>query len=96
MSKSIFEALYFGKIRPHEIVGALNPEQKKYKEKIKSEMAYFIGKMTEEDAERFNDLEDMFSCNSLDDEVNIFSNGFTLCALLMLEIIERREGFFNA
>ena len=92
MSKSIFEALYYGKISPHSRSAVSAPERKEREQRIKSEKEYFIGKIPPDDVQRFHNLEDLFTHNLLDENVNIFSNGFTLGALFVLEIMERRDG----
>ncbi len=95
MPKSIFEALYYGKISPYSRPNVSSPERRERSKKLQSEKEYFTGNMSSDHVKRFNNLEDLLTLNSLDENVNIFSNGFVLGALFAFEIMERREGVIN-
>lgn len=95
MSKSIFESLYFGKVTPHVRRVTHSSKRNEIERKIKSEKEYFNGKMSFDDCQRFQELENQYSKASIDEEAGIFSHGFTLGALIMLEIMLGKEGVVN-
>jgi hypothetical protein len=89
MSKSILESLYHGKISPYSRPAVSTPERKELAKRIQAEKEYFTGKMSPDDIRRFDNLEDLLSADFHNENADIFSNGFSLGALLMLEIMER-------
>lgn len=95
MSKSIFEALFFGKISIWEREVTVSPERREIEKKIESEKRYFIEKMSLDDCQRFQALENLYIQASEDEEIGIFSHGFTMGALIMLEIYAGRDEIIN-
>ena len=90
MSYSIMEALFDGMVIPWERRNAESVERKALGQKIESEKRYFLEKMSLDDCHRFQTLENLFAEALFVDEVAIYSHGFTLGALLMLEVSEKK------
>lgn len=95
MTHSIMEALFYGKVIPWERRNAMTLERKELEQKIEAEKRYFIEKMSPDDCQRFQALEDLFGAAAYDEEGEIYSQGFTLGALLMQELMERKCGIVN-
>jgi hypothetical protein len=95
MSKSIFEALFFGKINPFERGAKLTAERKELSEKIQSEKKYLTDKLSAEDGERFDRLQTLLTQETLDTEVDVYSYGFSTGVLLILEVLEMRENIIK-
>jgi len=89
------EALFDGKIIPWERRNAYSAERIALEKAIESEKQYFRGKMSLEDRRRFEALENLFSDAAYDEEVEIYSHGFTLGALLMLEVTAKEKSVVN-
>lgn len=95
MSYSIMEALFDGRIIPWERRNTHTAERKALEEKIEGEEQYFSQKMSLDDRERFENLEYLCSEAAFDEEVDIYSHGFTLGALLMMEVMAKKEAIIN-
>lgn len=95
MAYSIMEALFEGRVIPWERRNAVSAERKELEQKIKNEKQYFIEKMSPEDCQRFEELENLFSATVFDEEVETYSHGFTMGALLMLEVLEKKSEIIN-
>ncbi len=93
---SIFEALYFGKMIPFERGSVRSPEYLKNEHKINAEREYFSGKLSPDDCERFRDMEDLYVQAAKDDEINSFTYGFTMGAMIMHEIMECKDYLMSA
>lgn len=96
MSFPIMEALFNGRIIPWERSNADTPERKALEEKIEHEKRHFVEKMSMDDCKRFQDLENLYLQSSFDEQEQIYIHGFTLGALLMMEVMENKEGVINA
>jgi len=59
--------------------------------KNQKEKQYFMEKMSPEDGQRFEALADLYDDMVFDEEADIYTHGFTLGALLMQEVIEKKE-----
>ena len=90
--KSIMHDFYFGRIVPWERGASTDPGYREVKRKIEDEERYFTGKMSLDDCQRFEAFKGLFSQASSFEEVEIFSLGFKLGALFMLEILEDGNG----
>lgn len=90
MSYSIMEALFDGRVIPWERRPNFTDEHKEIIRKIQTEKRYFTEKMSRDDACRFQELEDLYGGMAHCEEVNTYSHGFTLGALLMLEVMESK------
>jgi len=89
------EALFSGNIVPWERRNTDSPERKALEEKIENERRYFIGKMSLDDCQRFQVFENLLDDAAFDEEEQIYSHGFTLGALLMLEITAKKEAIIS-
>ena len=95
MSKSILEALYNGKINPWERERSHSPERAAIENKIKAEKQYFMDLIPPDTHKRFEGLENLYSEASDDDCEKIFSQGFILGTLIILEVMTGLEGVIN-
>ena len=95
MSKSIFEALFYGRINAWERRASQSRERKEIECKIQAEKGYFKENMTADDYQRFQVLESLYTQASEDEEIGIFAHGLTLGALIMLEVMTGQEGVIN-
>ena len=95
MEKSIIEALYNGKIAPWERRFMHTPERDKLEERIEAEKNYFQGKMSEDDWAHFAKLEELLGNTSAYEDIDSYLHGFTLGALIMLEIMEKKDIIIN-
>ncbi len=89
--KSVLRELYAGNITPGE---RRSPHSKEYLEvvyTIKDEERYFIEKMSLDDCQRFQRLSDLYSELISNDGENIFSSGFALGMMLMLDVMNEAE-----
>ena len=91
MSYSIMEALFDGRVIPWERRINMTDKRQAILQKIESERCYLREKMSPDDHRRFLEFEDLLASNSYCEDVDIYSHGFTLGALLMLEVLERKE-----
>jgi len=91
----IMKALFNGKIIPWERRNNYSVERKALEERIENEKRYFIGKMSLDDSKRFEAFISLCDNAAYDEEVEIYSYGFTLGTLLMLEIAEKIETIIN-
>ena len=90
MPYSIMEALFSGKIIPWERRHTATAKRKETEEKIENEKQYFLERLSPEDAERFETLEDLYHDMIFYEEADTYSHGFTLGALLMQEVMEKK------
>lgn len=94
MRKSILETLFYGELRPQERTVIKSLEEIELEYKIEIAKKYFTEKMSEEDCKHLQDLEDLYIQEVNFTEVNIFSYGFSLGALMMIETLGK-EGVIN-
>jgi len=83
--------LYFGKVIPWERKNRKCEEQSKLIKNIEDEERYFIGKMSLDDSQRLQALSNLYSELAMSEEGEIFSYGFTMGALLMMDMFEEAE-----
>ena len=95
MAYSIMEALFDGRVIPWERRNVMSAERKALEEKIQNEKRHFIERMSLDDCKRFEELEGLYNTAGLDEEVDIYSHGFTLGALLMMEVMAKKEKIIN-
>lgn len=91
MSYSIMEALFNGSVIPWERLGNMTDKRRAVEEKIQQEKRYFIEKMSLDDCQRFEQLENLYGEANHMEEVDTYSHGFTLGALLMMEVMEKAD-----
>jgi len=83
--------LYFGKVIPWERKNRKCAEQGKLIQKIEDEERYLIGKISPDDSRRLKALFNLYSELATSEEAEIFSYGFTMGALLMMDMFEEAE-----
>ena len=93
--ESILRGLYNGKVIPWERKQPRNEALLEIVRKIEDEERYFAQKMSLDDCERFQALSKLYSKLSFVEEENIFSYGFTLGLLLMMDVIKEEETIRN-
>jgi len=91
MNQTIINALFHGNVNPWERKVAHNPKRREVERKIETEKEHFLKQMSFDDIQRFQALENLYLQAFQDDDVDIFSYGFTLGARMMLEITMGRE-----
>ena len=92
---SVIEALYDGRVIPWEHRVIMTPERKAVEKRIECEKQYFTERMSPDDGERFEQLENLYVTANCHEEVDIYSYGFTLGVTLMLEVLGKVEGMIN-
>ncbi|MCQ5130276.1 hypothetical protein NE562_11435 [Butyricicoccus faecihominis] len=95
MSYSIMEALFNGRIMPWEHQTTNSPERTELECRINQERLHLKEQLSSKDQERLMNLEDLINYATLDENIEIYSHGFTLGALLMLETMEKKEQIIN-
>ena len=91
MSYSMLEALFNGQVIPWERKSNPTPHRKQLEEKIENERLYFTQKMLLEDCERFEELHNLFMQLTCEEELEVYSHGFTLGSLMMIEIMDKKQ-----
>lgn len=84
--RHILADLYHGRITPWERPPIHNEEEWAVGRRIEEETRYFVQKMSPEDCQRFQALEDLYTESSGIAQVNAFSHGFKLGVELMTEV----------
>lgn len=79
----ILTDLYYGRIAPWERRPTRNPEKRGLDRRIEDERRYFTQKMSLEDRQRFEELENLYTQAGEVEQVDAFSFGFKLGAALM-------------
>jgi hypothetical protein len=87
--KSILEELYNGSVYPAEQVCPTDPEYRIVNREIGEIKQYLKGKLSEEDKQRFEELEELFCRSSSMESTDIFVCGFRLAALIMIEVYSK-------
>ena len=85
--------IYYGKIIPWErrLRNDKTVEQRGIVNKIEAEERYFASKMSDEDRQRFQALSNLYSELSSSSEAEIFSYGFSMGLLLMVNVMDEAE-----
>lgn len=91
MQKSIMKALFNGGVIPWERRNTHTPERRELETKIENEKRYFIEKMSLDDCQRFEKLETLYQDAAFDEETDIYTHGFTLGAMLMIEVMANKD-----
>ena len=89
--KNILHNLYSGKVIPWERRNPRSEEQLVLVRKIEAEEKYFIGKMSLDDCERFQNLKNLYAELSMSSEVELFAYSFALGILLMTDVYDEAE-----
>ena len=92
--KSILDALFDGKINPYEQIGVTGDEEyDEVNRNIRGEKEYFKSKLTEQDQQRLEAFESLFSQSSSIQDVETFRYGFRLGVLIMAEVFTGKDMF---
>jgi len=89
--QKILHNLFYGNIIPWERRNPYSEERLKIVKKIEEEEQYFTEKMSLDDCKRFQAFTNLQSELLSAGEENIFSYGFTLGLLLMLDVADVAE-----
>jgi len=89
--KSTLKSLFNDGIYPFEEIVPKDPEYRAVNRKISEEKQYFIQKMSSEDAQQFEKLENLYSESTSIYACECFTYGFRLGALLMGEVFTGEE-----
>ena len=84
--KKIFYDLYHGNFNAWERRPVRTAEIKAVDCKIESEKRYFVQKMSLDDCQRFEALENLYSQSSDFEQIDAFSYGFKLGTMLMCAV----------
>ncbi|MCL2544874.1 MAG: hypothetical protein FWE77_03025 [Clostridia bacterium] len=95
MFQSIMEALYNGALTPGERPYASSPNRQALEDKMEHEKRYFMQKMSLDDCQRFQALDGLHAEAAFEHEAQVYSNGFALGTLLMIEVMERKEAMIK-
>ena len=87
MKKSFMEALYYGEIRPFEYETKHSPEYDAAEADIEEAKTYLKGRLSPEDAEHLDDLEDLYNHFSTFENVDCFAHGLRFGILLMMDVM---------
>lgn len=89
--KSIFEVLYYGKINPFGRKVPSNPEKEEVESKIQVEKDYFRNELSPDVYERLDRLESLYTEASDMENIDLFTHGFRIGALIMLEVLAEAD-----
>lgn len=92
--QSILRGLYNGHIIPWERPNQQSQKQLALLHQIEREEQYFMETMSIQDRERFEQLTNLRSELGLLEEDDLFSYGFSLGALLMLDVLKESHTLF--
>ena len=83
--------IYFGKVVPWERRNRKSAEHLELLREIECEELYLLSRLSPEDCERFNKFLALQSDFAASEESEIFSYGFSMGAMLMLDMTEEVE-----
>ena len=83
---TVLHDLYYGRISPWEHRPTSNEESRKISRKIEDEKRYFVQKMSLDDCQRFQELENLYTQSSDIEQLDAFSCGVKLGAELIIAV----------
>lgn len=89
--KSLLQSLFDGEISPEELILPKDPKYQSLNQKISDEKKYFENMLSEEDNQRFIELDDFFCHRCLMESEASFMYGFRLGAMLMVEVFMEKD-----
>jgi len=95
MFNSILEQLFHGRINPFERKIPFTPERTETEQKIQRAKEYFRRELSTENYKRLDELETLYTESSDFENIYYFKHGFTLGALIMVEVFLEQEGAVN-
>lgn len=81
------EALYYGEIRPFEHETVHSPEYDAAEADIEEAKMYLKSRLSPENAERLDDLEDLYNHSSTFEKADCFAHGLRFGILLMIDVM---------
>jgi len=88
MYNSILESLYHGEINLNERKAICTPPKDEIERKIQAEKEYFHNEFSPDVCKRLEKLENLYTEAFGIENIEIFTHGFKIGALMMLEILE--------
>lgn len=95
MAKSIFEALFYGKINLSARHVKHNRERMEIEKAIKAEKEFFRGELVPDLYQRLETLESLYTQAGTDEEVDVFTRGVALGMHIVIEMMAQMEDMFN-
>ena len=89
--KSILEELHNGAVYPAEMICPSDPEYRLVNNEIAEEIDYFMSKLSKEDGQRLDKLDELFNRSSFMQATESFVYGFRLAALMMIDIYNGKD-----
>ena len=83
--------MYFGKVIPWERKNRNSEKQRELLRKMEAEERYFVEKMSLDDCKRFQEMLHLNTEIAMSEEGEIFSYGFTMGSLLMMDILDEAQ-----
>ena len=83
--------MYFGEVIPWERKNRNSEKQRELLRKMEAEERYFVEKMSLDDCQRFQEMLHLNTELAMSEDGEIFSYGFTMGALLIMDILEEAE-----
>ena len=90
--KTTIRDLFFGRVSGWERKRVRTAENQSLNRKIEDEKRYFVEKMSLDDCQRFQNLENLYMQAHEDDEIDAFSYGFRLGVMLMISVFMEGDG----
>lgn len=84
--KSILEELYNGSVYPAEQVCPTDPEYRIVNREIGEIKQYLKSKLSEEDKQKFEELENLYCQSTSMESTDIFVCGFRIATMIMIEV----------
>ncbi|GIO42786.1 DUF6809 family protein [Paenibacillus apis] len=88
---NILEQLYFGEIRPEEVIVPKNPEYISLNNKISNSKEHLKMKLSENDMELLEETFDLLGRSSSIYSTEVFIYGFKMGALMITEVFANRK-----
>ena len=84
--KNILHDLYYGRVSGWERRPVRTAEENAVNRKIEDEKRYFVGKMSLDDVQRFQELENLYTQAHEFDEIDAYRYGFKLGVMIMCAV----------
>ena len=89
---SILKDFYDGNVQPYDKINARDPDYDAVSKEIDSQVENWLRKkLTDEDFEKFDKLQDLYCDCAYKRERRGFAYGFKLGALMMIEVLTEKE-----
>ena len=87
--------IFDGQIKPWERRLPHSAKRKELERRLAQENSYFMERMSLEDSQRFQEMKELDNQTAFEDEVEMFTQGFTLGVLLMIEVMTKKKEITN-